>query len=142
MKNFPLWLQIKEQIELETTGYVLYPKERQIWWCHLGCNIGVEVDGKNDNFTRPALVIKKFGGDLLWVVPLTTTPRSGMFYYPISFNNIICFVMLSHLREISSKRLTRKITRLSPEEFAVITEKVSSLIGRNPTLQSGESRDP
>jgi len=39
-------------------------KEREIWWISAGQNIGTELYGKGSDFSRPVIVIKKFGWDL------------------------------------------------------------------------------
>ena len=31
-------------------------KEREVWWCKIGLNVGVEQDGKGNNYTRPILI--------------------------------------------------------------------------------------
>lgn len=71
VKDFDGWNKKKQVINkrLEQPYY----KEREVWWCSLGCNIGTEEDGKNDEFERPVIVFRSFGGSLIWVIPLTTT---------------------------------------------------------------------
>jgi len=50
------WSLKKEK--LHNRDKKIYFHEREIWWCSLGLNIGYEEDGKNDNYTRPILVLK------------------------------------------------------------------------------------
>ncbi len=43
-------------------------KTGAVHWCYAGVNVGSEEDGKGDNFTRPALILKTFGDRLVLVV--------------------------------------------------------------------------
>ena len=57
-KDFDSWAEVKKKIHEK--GFNSYFKERDVWWCRLGVNIGDEEDGKGNSFLRPVLVIKKF----------------------------------------------------------------------------------
>ena len=59
IKRFLEWIGLKEK--LHNTEYVPpFFKEGEIWWCHLGENVGTEMNGKGDFFTRPVLILKKY----------------------------------------------------------------------------------
>lgn len=47
IKNFVDWIKLKIQLD----GNQRFPKfeEGDIWWCHLGENVGYEQNGKNKN---------------------------------------------------------------------------------------------
>jgi hypothetical protein len=49
----------REEKKLHTGTFSRYVHEREVWGCSLGANIGVEADGKHDNFERPVLVLMK-----------------------------------------------------------------------------------
>ena len=57
-KDFEEWNKIKKEIEL--SDYIPYFDIGEIWWCALGVNIGVEVDGKGNDYLRPVLILKKY----------------------------------------------------------------------------------
>lgn len=38
----------------------IHAKEREVWATHIGQNIGMEINGKERNFTRPLVVLKTF----------------------------------------------------------------------------------
>jgi mRNA interferase MazF len=69
-KDFDLWNNDKKKID--QTNRIFYFNEREVWWCSLGVNVGFEVDGKNQNFVRPILVLKTFGNKTCWVLPMTS----------------------------------------------------------------------
>lgn len=52
------WGILKSRLS-QKDKHILF-KEGQIWWCHLGMNLGEEEYGKGPNFTRPVLILKKF----------------------------------------------------------------------------------
>jgi len=57
-KSFDEWNTCKKALQKKG----LYPtfKEREVWWCYLGANIGHEIDGSDSEFVRPALVLRRF----------------------------------------------------------------------------------
>ena len=117
-KNFDSW-NVKKK-KLNNTKRRIYFKERQIWWCSIGLNVGFEQDGKNDNFERPVIVLKKFSNDLLWILPLTSQNKQGKYYYQMQYSSKTYVVILSQIRAISSKRLLRKMIRISSQDFSKI----------------------
>ena len=125
--KFIEWIKLK--ILLHANGKILYFKEGQIWWVNFGQNIGREINGKHANFERPAIVLKKFGGDTFWALPVTSVPKEGRHYYrfanPDGRQN---FVNLSQLRLMSSQRMIRKIGRLDEMDFNAIRNLIKSYI--------------
>jgi len=57
-KDFDCWNEIKKGIDGREK--IIFCNKREIWWCSLGLNVGVEEDGKNQLFKRPVLVVKVF----------------------------------------------------------------------------------
>jgi hypothetical protein len=45
-KDFEKWNQLKQKID-SINKQIIY-KERDVWWCSFGINIGHEENGKND----------------------------------------------------------------------------------------------
>lgn len=127
LSKFVSWTKIKIRLHI-APDKVLYFHEREIWWASLGVNIGFEQDGKNQNFERPVLVLKKFNKSILWILPLTSKDKQGKYYHEIEYLGEKYKVILSQLRLISSKRLTRKIRRLSKFDFQVIKDKIKSFL--------------
>ncbi|MFH0853916.1 MAG: type II toxin-antitoxin system PemK/MazF family toxin [bacterium] len=126
MKDFQKWHIQKN--ELHKSNKCIYFRIREIWWCSVGLNIGCEQDGKNDQFERPILVLKKFNNDMLWVLPLTTVIKTGQYYYSFEYNNNAYSVILSQLRVISSKRLLRRIRKIGQRDFEEIRTLLKKMI--------------
>ena len=80
LKIFVAWTKLKVMVHFSERE--IYPKTREIWWASLGQNIGVEINGKNDNFERPVVIIKvfnKFG-------VLHNTNNSGSIFFNFSIS--------------------------------------------------------
>jgi len=125
-KDFKKWHPIKELLEKKEK--VVYFHEREIWWCSLGVNVGFEEDGKNEYFERPALVLKKFNDYLLWILPLTSTEKTGKYYFQINYDGRKSSVILSQLKAVSNKRLLRKMRMISKNDFNEIKRRVKSFL--------------
>ena len=127
VKFFVDWTKLKVRIhtaeEVERYFY-----EREIWWASLGANIGFEQNGKNDNFERPILVLKKFNQYVLWALPLTSQEKEGQYYFPTEYNGEKSFVILSQLRLISSKRLLRNIRMIPESEFLEVRKRIKDFL--------------
>ncbi len=121
------WTKLKARLHLVVKERV-YFKEREIWWISLGTNIGYEQDGKNKNFERPILVLRKFNKHLFLALPLTTKNKLGPYYYHYAHEGAVYSVMLWQLRTMSCKCLLRKIIMMPQMVFNEIRDRVKKLI--------------
>jgi mRNA interferase MazF len=125
-KDFDAWNSVKKQ--LHKTDKIPEFKEREIWWCAIGVNLGYEEDGKNKNFERPILVVRKFNRWLFVGLPLTSQNKQNQFHYKLpSYNDIQSSVILSQARTLSAKRLVRRVRFVEPALFADICQKYAEL---------------
>ncbi len=128
MKNFDEW-NIKKK-KIDNSQKRITPSKKQIWWASLGLNIGDEENGKNHNFERPILTVKTFNRNIFLGIPVTSVDRKGQkFYFPISYNDNIRYLILSQIRLFSTKRLLRKVDKISVEEFAEMKIALKKVIG-------------
>lgn len=133
-KNYDLWNIEKKVLDKKIVNKDLFFHSREIWWCGAGLNIGVEIDGKNDNFERPMLIVKKFNSDMVWVVPLTKKERTNPYYLKLRNSSVESSLILSQIKTISTKRLLRKIGSISEDEFSSVVSRLSDLLKiENPT---------
>ncbi len=126
-KDFDSWNELKKEVEHTELGEDFYFYEREIWWCHIGENVGIESCGKGIKFNRPVLIIKKYNKHHCVVIPTTTTERTGKFYFPVLINGIRSFLMLSQIKTIDSKRLENKIITVEVDEFNKIKNLISEI---------------
>jgi mRNA interferase MazF len=124
-KDFNKWNILKQKVEIENVNYVV--KEGEIWWCWIGINIGIEINGKDDAFARPVLILKKFNDRMFLVLPLTTKNKVDKYHHKL-IGSRDSRVILSQVRVISNKRLTRSIFSIGFRELCMIKEKFKSLI--------------
>jgi mRNA interferase MazF len=64
MKDFDTWNEEKKIVNERRIDENLFFYDREVWWCSVGINVGIEADGKNSNFERPILVLKKFNSNI------------------------------------------------------------------------------
>ena len=126
MNKFDLWNEQKKIISCKVNKK--FCKIREIWWCYLGFNIGHEENGKGLKFTRPVLIIKKFGPNNIFVIPLTTSKIPGKFRIDIGLvSNKKSKALISQIRTIDSRRLINKISILPNERFKEIRKTVRKI---------------
>jgi mRNA interferase MazF len=125
-KDFDNWNNKKKIIDQKNISVNRFVNEREVWWCSLGLNIGYEQDGKNEEFERPVLVIKKFNREIVWIVPLTSVPKNDKFHYGLNSNK--SFVILSQIRLISTKRMIRRAEKIAEMEFKEIVYKIKEFL--------------
>lgn len=106
-KDFDKWNEVKKFTNNKSETFGVH--EREIWWMSFGLNVGVEIDGKNQNFERPALVVRKFNREMTWVLPTTLQAKNEKFHEKFSFEKNDYFVVLTQMCTISTKRFLRKI---------------------------------
>jgi mRNA interferase MazF len=114
-KDFPRWSEQKSK--LNDVSVALSFKEREIWFCYLGLNIGHEQDGDAETFLRPVLILKKFPNKTFFAIPLTRTPRFGKEYFTVIDDPGISIALLSQGCVLDARRLVRRINSMSEKEF-------------------------
>lgn len=125
-KDFDSWNIVKKDINNHPPPSKLFFRQREIWWCALGLNIDVEMDGKHEQFERPVLIIKKINTLSVLIAPLTSVYRDHFYLYPLS--TIASSVSISQVRTISIKRLLRKYTQISFKEYVHIIIRLKYLL--------------
>lgn len=139
-KDFDGWNEVKKLTDGKPDNFGVH--EREIWWMSFGVNVGVEIDGKNEYFDRPALVLRKFNRQMVWILPTTQQARDERFYEKFSFGGNIFFVALTQIRTVSTKRFLRKVGMLPQKDFDKVKNRVIEFIKNgNPPL-SGSPRRP
>lgn len=103
-----------------------------VLWADLNPTVGHEQSGE-----RPVLVLSNDvfndrSGTVIAVALTSMEPRAG---FPLTFelSNAslpkISWVKISQIRTLSIKRIGKKITRISPEELAIILAGLNEIIG-------------
>ncbi len=124
-KDFVGWHNVK--VTLDSHKGATF-KERDVWWCSVGINVGHEEDGKNKQYSRPVLVLKKFNNHIFWGVPLTTQIKDAHYYYKLSFKGKEQCVMIAQMRLFDSKRLSDKMGQMPQPHFEEIKRAIKEMI--------------
>jgi len=130
MKKFDEWNAVKKKTQDNERKLGIKP--RDIFWAKIGQNIGSEEYGKNDNFARPVIIIRKLTHDLFIGIPLTSTLKDNDYFHSFEYNNksnglTKNSAMILQVRTFSIKRLMNKTGVISKEDFEVVIEKSKGL---------------
>ena len=98
-----------------------------IWWASLGENVGSEINGKSEKFTRPVVIYKKLAHGFYAVLPTTTKVREGSWYVHVRHLGVDEYVCLHQVRTIDYRRLYSKLGQLDDEDVAKIKQGFTSL---------------
>lgn len=111
LKIFRAWFKLKVLLWKKDKDSIIF-KQGDIWWCSVGMNLGEEIFGKGEKFTRPVLVYRKFTSNSFLGLPLTSKEKRGSWYVRISLHGKKSWVILNQARIFDKKRLTNKIGAL------------------------------
>ena len=103
-------------------------KEGDVWWCAVGENIRTEINGKSRRFSRPILVVKKFGRYSFWGVPLTTKLHDGSWYIRFEFQNRIEIAAIHQMKNMDVSRLYDKIGQVPNSDLKLIKDRITELL--------------
>ena len=126
LKRFLIWIGIKQSLH-ERDIRPPYFKEGELWWAHIGENIGSEVDGKGSEFTRPVVVFRKLGAYTFLAVPTSAKQKEGTWYVAFRHKGIDEVALLSQIKVVSFKRLKEKIGELDGRDMDRIREAFRAL---------------
>ena len=117
-QKFEDWIKIKKKLDSANN----HPRisEGEIWWCGVGKNVGVEINGKNQIFSRPVLVFKKLGPLAFLAIPLTSQAKTGTWFVSFIFRNRHEIAVLSQIRIISVSRLYTRMGEIEESDFEKI----------------------
>lgn len=146
MKNFDEWNKNKKKIELRRyeSEEIENIFEGDIFWAYLGLNIGKEIDGKSDYFSRPVYIYKKIDKITFLVIPLTTSEYyKDDWHLEIDLGKVkkssLCF---NQIKVLDFKRIKSLIFSVDDTIAEQIKLKMNDLyISKLPHTRWGSSRD-
>lgn len=129
-KDFDGWNNKKKETHSGEKQLSFY--EREVWWCIVGINVGVEVDGKHEFFLRPSIILRKFNKDMALIVPTTTQAKQNKYYLMVGGDDGKKYnSCLSQIRSISAKRLFRKIGMISEKDYLELADKIIKMVNNS-----------
>lgn len=121
ISNFLEWIGLKEKLHRRSEKYI-FLKEGEIWWCAVGENIGIEINGKGSMFSRPVLIYKKLGKLGFLAIPLSSQIKQGPWYAGIEFKRKGISANLAQVRVISTARLYEKMGEVTSDDFKKVKD--------------------
>lgn len=131
IKDFDRWNEKKKQTDFKNEERKPFIHMREVWWCTVGVNVGSEIDGKNENFERPVLVMRVISGNGFLGVPLTSRKKGHRYEVTITHDRGDSFANISQIRFFSRKRLLRKVGTVSEQHFQTVLNKLRDLFDEN-----------
>lgn len=126
MRDFLKWCGLKQKLhENKATGP--FVRERELWWVSLGENVGSEINGKSELYSRPVIILKKLAHGFFLVAPTTTKEREGTWYVPIVYNDKKTYVCLHQIRTIDYRRLSSRIGQINGDDFESVKKGFKDL---------------
>lgn len=119
-KDFHEWIEVKS--DLHFAGVFRDVKEGDIWWCSMGENVGVEINGKQELFLRPVLVLRKLSRLGFMGIPLTSQFHEGLWYVAFEFKHKKQYAVLAQARVLSVYRLCRKMGTVPNSDLSLVRE--------------------
>ena len=126
-KEFDSWNERKQQLDIRENPP--HFKEREVWWCSVGLNVGTEQDGKGKNYVRPVLVLRKFSSSQFVGIPSTRSKKTSRFYHLTPTGKDTFNFILSQMRVFDSKRLSHRLLTLSNDDIADVKKSLVKLYG-------------
>ena len=117
-KCFDDWIEVKGG--LHKMAIVRRIKEGEIWWCAIGENVGVEINGKSKTFARTILILRKLGKYSFMGIPLTSKEHDGSWYAKFYFRNREQYAALAQARVVSVFRLYSRIGEADQQDMFIV----------------------
>ncbi len=120
VKDFDGWNYLKKKLDSNTSPPFF--REGQVWWCSLGINIGFEIFGKSSVYTRPVLILRKYGKQTFFGLPMTSKRKERAAYYPVEFQQMQSSIILDQGRTLDSRRLIKRIGEFPEDKLKEFQE--------------------
>ena len=118
----------KRKIEIHASKKYKHPKEREIWWCSVGMNIGTEIYGKDKDYSRPVLIVNVENGNNFIGVPLTSKLKNRKYSCIIkSINSKLSTALVYQIRNFDKRRLVSKMSKANNEDYTRVINCILSL---------------
>ena len=91
------------------------------WWASIGENVGYEINGKSDRFSRP-VIIYETGAWFHCVIPTTTQAKTGSWFVQFKQHGKDNAACLHQIRTIDYRRLWSKLGALDDTDMKNIRQ--------------------
>jgi mRNA-degrading endonuclease toxin of MazEF toxin-antitoxin module len=123
---FDEWNDEKQRIDGKTS-HPPFVSVGDIWWISIGKNVGTEINGKSNRYTRPAVILRKLKHDFYLIAPTTSQSKHGSWYVSVRHGNTTMSVCLHQIRTIDYRRVWSRIGTLADDETRKVNEGFRAL---------------
>ena len=116
------WFPVKEAKHNSDMKKIPKVTDGEVWWVAVGENVGVEINGKSEYFSRPAVVFKKLSHLGFMGIPLSTQNHNGSWYVQFRFQGKDVCAVLSQVRVFSTARLYNRLGQLDEKDLTKVKE--------------------
>lgn len=121
-KDFDKWNAVKKRIHTDARQVNI--RAGEVRWVSCGVNVGSEIDGKSESFTRPFLIIHVIGFALALVVPFSTKVKKVAGYTAFDFQGRQSALCIHQVRVISQRRILARKGRISERRLRSIKTEI------------------
>lgn len=86
----------------------------------MGENVGVEINGKHESFSRPVLILKKLSRFGFIGIPLTSQEHEGDWYASFIFRDKKQTAALAQARVMSVSRLYKRMGTIPNSDLEIV----------------------
>ena len=124
---FQQWFPLKERKHNTKPNKIQLVSEGDIWWTAVGENVGIEINGKSEYFSRPVLVFKKLSHLGFMGIPMTSQLHDGSWYTKIVFQGREVCASLAQARVFSAARLYNRLGKIDEADMARVKDGFAKL---------------
>lgn len=128
IKEFERWSLLKVEIDrkVDMISNVSPDSIRigEVRWVSIGVNIGSEIDGKGEGFTRPCLVMHTVSKNYILVLPMSTKVKNIPGYLKINFQNRDVSICLHQMKIVSHKRVLKRVAKIPKDKFLYVKNEL------------------
>jgi len=121
------WFPVKESKHNIETVKIPRITDGEVWWVAVGENVGIEINGKSEYFSRPVLVFKKLSHLGFMGIPLSTQEHGGSWYVNFRFQGKEVYAALSQAKVFSTARLYNRLGQVAEDDMEKVKVGFRSL---------------
>jgi len=121
------WFPVKEAKHNIEAAKIPRIADGEVWWVAVGENIGIEINGKSEYFSRPVLVFKKLSHLGFMGIPLSTQEHGGSWYVNFRFQGREVYAALSQAKVFSTARLYARLGQVAEDDMEKVKVGFRSL---------------
>lgn len=116
MKRFLEWIGLKERLH-NKNHRPPHVSNGDIWWASIGENVGSEVNGKSEQFSRPVIVFTKLAHGFYFIIPTSTKSKQGTWYVSFRHQGKEMVACLHQAKALDYRRLSSKLGTIDDTDF-------------------------